>query len=105
MTLIVKTKEEFAQSIKEGVTVVDFYADWCGPCQALAPNLDTLSEQNEGKLKVIKVNVDDHPELAKEYGVRGIPALFFLKDGEVKSSATGNMSLTDLQARVESTIS
>lgn len=70
--------------------LVDFYADWCGPCQALSPKLDELGEKFADQANIIKVNVDKHPELASRYEVRSIPALFFFKDGELKNRLQGN---------------
>ena len=101
MATVIKTIEELNTNVSEGITIVDFYADWCGPCKALAPTLDELSLQNNDKVKVIKVNVDNSPEVAQQFDVRGIPALFFFKEGEVKGSATGNLPLTELQKRVD----
>lgn len=100
MATLIKTIEELNTNVTEGITIVDFYADWCGPCKALAPTLDELSLQNNDKVKIIKVNVDNSPEVAQQFDVRGIPALFFFKEGEVKGSATGNLPLTELQKRV-----
>lgn len=101
MATVINTIEELNTNVNEGITIVDFYADWCGPCKALAPTLDQLTEQNDSKVKVIKVNVDSSPEVAQKYDVRGIPALFFFKEGEVKGSATGNLPLSELQKRVD----
>ena len=70
--------------------LVDFYADWCGPCRALAPKLEELSESFSGKAKIVKVNVDNSQDIAGQYGVRGIPAMFFFKDGELQGQLVGN---------------
>ena len=78
--------------LKNDKTVlVDFYADWCGPCRALAPKLDELGQTYAENLEIVKVNVDNHQELAAKYGVRGIPAMFLFKDGEVKNQLVGNL--------------
>jgi thioredoxin 1 len=71
------------------VTLVDFYADWCGPCQMLIPIIDELSENLPTGTNVVKVNVDESGELAARYGVMGIPSLKVFKDGEVVEEATG----------------
>lgn len=81
-------KEEFLETIKEGYTLVDFYADWCGPCKMLGPVLEELSSEVED-VKFIKVNVDDENDLAKDYGIMSIPAIFLFKDGEVVNNAVG----------------
>ena len=81
-------KEEFLETIKEGYTLVDFYADWCGPCKMLGPVLEELSSEVED-VKFIKVNVDDENDLAKDYGIMSIPAIFLFKDGEAVNNAVG----------------
>lgn len=79
--------ENFNEEIKEGNILVDFYADWCGPCKMLGPVLEELSE--ERSTKIIKVNVDEHEDLAREYGVMSIPTLIYFEDGEQKKRNTG----------------
>ena len=69
--------------------LLDFYADWCGPCQTLLPTVDKLSKEFEGKVEIQKVNVDQNRELAAKFGVRSIPALFFLKNSEIVDRANG----------------
>ena len=81
-------KEEFLETIKEGYSLVDFYADWCGPCKMLGPVLEELAKVNED-VKFVKVNVDEEGELAKEYGIMSIPAVYFFKDGEAVASSVG----------------
>jgi thioredoxin 1 len=69
--------------------VVDFWAEWCGPCKMIGPALEELSVAFEGKVKVVKVNVDENPDSPAQMGVRGIPALFMFKNGQVVSNKTG----------------
>ena len=70
-------------------TVVDFWAEWCGPCKQIGPSLEELSTEMEGQIKIVKVNVDENPNSPGQMGVRGIPALFLFKGGEVVSNKTG----------------
>ncbi len=78
-------KENFKELISKGNHLVDFYAEWCGPCRMMGPVLEEL----DSEIDIIKVNVDDHSNLAREYGVMSIPALKFFKDGEVKEELVG----------------
>lgn len=81
----VKNVEEFNSTIAKGICLVDFYADWCGPCRSLAPTINKLADTFKGEVKVIKINVDDFPELAGTYKASSIPNVVILKDGvEVK---------------------
>jgi thioredoxin 1 len=86
--------------------IVDFYAPWCGPCKMLAPFLDKLAEQYEGKAKVVKVNVEDSPMTATSFGIRGVPAIYSMKDGEIVDTQVGTVPNTKarLQQMVEGVI-
>lgn len=81
--------------------LVDFWADWCGPCKAIAPVLDELADELADKLKIAKVNVDEHSELANEFGVRSIPTLLVIKSGSVAEQIVGAMSKSALKDKVE----
>ena len=82
--------------------VVDFWAEWCGPCKALGPLVDEVASEMAGKVKVVKVNIDENPEAPTKYGVRGIPTLIAFKGGQVVDTKVGGMSKSDLTAWVES---
>jgi thioredoxin 1 len=81
--------------------LLDFYADWCGPCQSLLPTVEKLSEEYEGKVEIQKVNVDENRDLAIKYGVRSIPALFFIKDTEIVDKLNGVVSESILKEKLE----
>jgi thioredoxin 1 len=80
---------DFEQATRNGVSVVDFWAPWCGPCRMMAPVLDALADDYGDTVLVAKVNVDDHPGLAASFGVMSIPAVFVLSDGEVVRQFVG----------------
>ena len=80
-------KENFDEVIKEGRVLVDFYADWCGPCRMLAPVLEEIS--NENIIKIVKVNVDNHEDIARRYGVMSIPTLVLFENGNEQKRNTG----------------
>ena len=79
----------FDEAVKEGVVLVDFYADWCGPCKMLAPVLDELAEDLAGKATIVKVNVDKENALAAKYQVSSIPSLKLFKDGKIVEETMG----------------
>ena len=84
--------------------VVDFWAEWCGPCKQIGPALEELSAEYEGKIKIVKVNVDENPNSPSQLGVRGIPALFMFKDGEVVSNKTGAAPKSALQSWIDESV-
>ena len=86
---------ELNEATKEGITIVDFYANWCGPCRMLSPVLEELEEENDN-ISIAKVDVDEARELAMKYKISAIPALLFFKDGELVSTEVGFMSKDDL---------
>jgi len=84
--------------------LVDFWAEWCGPCRLLSPILDDVSKEYAGKVKVVKVNVDESSKTAAKYGVRGIPTLLLLKNGQVAGTKVGNLPKSQLSAFIDSNI-
>ena len=91
-----------AEVLKSTVPVlVDFWAPWCGPCKAIAPIVEEIAGEYEGKLKVTKLNFDDHPAIASRYGIRGIPNLIILKGGAVKEQIIGAVAKSKLVSAIE----
>ena len=86
------TSANFEDTTKDGVSMVDFWAPWCGPCRMIAPVIDELAGDFEGKAKICKVNTDEEQELAVKFGVRSIPTILFMKNGEVVDTMVGASS-------------
>ena len=84
--------------------VVDFWAEWCGPCKMIGPALEELSAEYAGKVKIVKVNVDENPSSPAQMGVRGIPALFLFKDGQVVSNKIGAAPKAALKSWIDSAV-
>lgn len=92
-------KEVLASNIP---VVVDFYADWCGPCKMLAPVIEALAAEMEGKVKIGKLNVDNAPETAQKYGIMSIPTLLYIKNGEVVNKTVGVVSKAEIEQVINS---
>ncbi|MCD5382873.1 thioredoxin [Candidatus Gracilibacteria bacterium] len=99
------TDANFAEDIKTGISLVDFYADWCGPCQMMGPVIDELAGEFEGKARIGKLNVDENPETSQKYGIMGIPAIKIFKDGEVVEEISGLVGKEVLVSAIEKHIS
>ena len=97
------TKDTFAEEVLHASTpvLVDFWAEWCGPCKMLSPILDELAEEYQGRVKIVKVNIDQEQALATEYGVRAIPTLLLFTQGQVADQIVGLRSKRDLKASFE----
>ena len=106
MATVTVTDDTFeAEVVKSDIpVVVDFWAEWCGPCKQIGPALEDLSEEYAGKVKIVKVNVDENPNSPANLGVRGIPALFMFKDGQVVSNKTGAAPKGVLQSWINESI-
>jgi len=86
------TKENFEATVNEGVSLVDFWAPWCGPCRMIAPVIEELAADFDGKANICKVNTDEQQELASKFGVRSIPTILIMQDGVVKDTMIGAAS-------------
>ncbi len=106
MATVAVTDATFDAEVRQSTipVVVDFWAEWCGPCKQIGPALEEISAEYEGKIKVVKINVDENPNSPAQMGVRGIPALFVFKDGEVVSNRAGAAPKAALQSWIDSSI-
>ncbi|MES9888754.1 MAG: thioredoxin TrxA [Candidatus Sedimenticola sp. 6PFRAG1] len=94
-----------AEVLQSGVPVlIDYWAEWCGPCKMIAPVLDEIAGEYAGKIKLAKLNIDDNPNTPPRYGIRGIPTLMLFKDGEVEATKVGAVSKSQLTAFIDSNI-
>jgi thioredoxin 1 len=84
--------------------LVDYWAEWCGPCKMIAPILEEIASEYSGKIKVAKLNIDDNPQTPPKYGIRGIPTLMLFKNGEVEATKVGALSKSQLTAFLDSNI-
>ncbi len=84
--------------------LVDYWAEWCGPCKMIAPILKEISSEYEGKLKIAKLNIDENPDTPPKYGIRGIPTLMLFKNGNVEATKVGALSKSQLTAFLDSNI-
>ena len=101
--VITGTEENFFDEINtELPALVDFWAEWCGPCRAVSPIVEEIASAYAGKLKVLKVNVDENQELASRYGIMSIPTLLFLKNGEEKDKIVGAVQRSKIEDKVKS---
>ncbi|MBN7783470.1 thioredoxin [Ponticoccus gilvus] len=106
MATVAVTDDTFESEVKNSdlPVVVDFWAEWCGPCKQIGPALEELSEEMDGKVKIVKIDVDSNPNTAAAMGVRGIPALFIFKDGQPVSNRAGAAPKAALQSWITESI-
>jgi thioredoxin 1 len=95
------TDSNFDDEKKSGVVLVDFWAEWCGPCRRLAPTVDALATQFDGRATVAKLNVDENPTIPERYAVRGIPTLLLFKEGELTETIVGLRGKEDIAKLIE----
>jgi thioredoxin 1 len=100
------TDADFARDVLQvpGPVLVDFWAEWCGPCKMIAPILDEIAETHAAKVKIVKLNIDDNPATAPRYGVRGIPTLMLFKGGNVEATKVGALSKSALAAFIDANL-
>ena len=95
------TDSNFDQEIKQGFVLVDFWAEWCGPCRRLAPTVDALASEFDGRATVAKLDVDENPNIPGRYAVRGIPTLLLFKEGELAETIVGLRGKEDIARLME----
>jgi thioredoxin 1 len=101
--IVILNQENFAKEVLESATpmVVDFWAEWCGPCKMLGPVLDELGGEYDGRVRIGKVNIDENQALAGQYGIQSIPTLLFFSKGQVTEQVIGLRSKRDLKTRMD----
>jgi len=104
--IVYVTDDTFAEEVLQSTTpvLVDYWADWCGPCKMIAGVLDELADEYAGRVKVAKLNIDENPNTPPRYGIRGIPTLMLFKGGNVEATKVGAVSKSQLTAFVDSNI-
>ena len=104
--IVYVTDDSFEQEVlqADGPVLVDYWADWCGPCKMIAPILDEIAADYDGKLKVAKLNIDENPVTPPKFGIRGIPTLMIFKGGNVEATKVGAVSKSQLTAFIDSNL-
>lgn len=95
------TDDQFESTVATGVTLVDFWAPWCGPCKTIAPILDELAGELQGRARIVKINVDDNPVVAGQFGIMSIPTLVLFKDGKKVDQKVGGQPKPQLKIFIE----
>ncbi len=106
MTSIAVSDDSFDSDVlkAEGSVLVDFWAEWCGPCKMISPALEEIAKEMDGRVQIAKLNIDDNPVTPQKYGVRGIPTLMLFRDGQVAATKVGAVPKNQLQEWVESVL-
>jgi thioredoxin len=104
--IVYLTDDSFEDEVvnAEGPVLVDYWADWCGPCKMIAPILDEIAEEYKDKIKIAKLNIDENPGTPPKYGIRGIPTLMLFKGGNVEATKVGAVSKSQLTAFIDSNV-
>ncbi len=100
MSIIISTDADFTANIATGVTLVDFWAEWCGPCQIMLPRLEELTSKVEGKAKVMKHDVDSNPDTPSQFRIMSIPTIIIFKDGQPVEKFVGVQDIATLEAAI-----
>ena len=100
------TDDNFENEVLESAepVLVDYWAEWCGPCKMIAPVLDEICDEYDGRVKIAKLNIDDNPNTPPRYGIRGIPTLMLFKNGELEATKVGAVSKSQLTAFIDSNL-
>lgn len=104
--IVYLTDDSFQNEVIESAepVLVDYWAEWCGPCKMIAPILTEIASEYEGKIKVAKLNIDENPQTPPKYGIRGIPTLMLFKDGNVEATKVGALSKSQLTAFIDTNL-
>ena len=104
--IVYLTDDSFQNEVLESAepVLVDYWAEWCGPCKMIAPILTEIASEYEGKIKVAKLNIDENPQTPPKYGIRGIPTLMLFKDGNVEATKVGALSKSQLTAFIDTNL-
>jgi thioredoxin 1 len=105
-TIVYLTDDSFQNEVLESAdpVLVDYWAEWCGPCKMIAPILTEIASEYQGKVKVAKLNIDENPQTPPKYGIRGIPTLMLFKDGNVEATKVGALSKSQLTAFIDTNL-